>query len=164
MFFTIIKKLTIIYFLIVCLPSFGQHIGLTFQEAEKQGVSITYLNSIYKSAIHTDTSLAVFKLENEQNEFQQSYIKFLQDFGKFLSYNKLKWEKQTRCFNRIYFNSNGSIDYFIFNFIGKEDEKPSEEIRNKFQKLLNVFILDYQFSISAKVKFAQCSPVNYNDD
>jgi hypothetical protein len=100
-------------FLAACLHVFGQHQGLTFQDAEKQGISIKHLDGIYKSAVHSDTSLAVFKTETEQEALQQGYVKLLQDLGKFLSDNNFKWEKPTRCFNRIYFSAEGTIDYFF---------------------------------------------------
>jgi hypothetical protein len=147
--------------LTICLLSSGQHIGLTFQQAEKQGVSIGLLDSIYTSAVHADTSLAVFKTETEQEALQQAYGKLLQDLGKFLSVNNFKWEKPTKCFNRIYFSPNGTIDYFLFNFIGKSENKPSENIQLEFQRLLNIFISNYTFSLNAKKKFAQCSPTTY---
>ncbi|MDO8660261.1 MAG: hypothetical protein Q7K43_00070, partial [Candidatus Woesearchaeota archaeon] len=41
--------------------TFGQHLGLTFEDGKKQGISIPHLDSVYKSAIHTDSSQAVFK-------------------------------------------------------------------------------------------------------
>jgi hypothetical protein len=144
-----------------CLHVFGQHQGLTFQDAEKQGISIKHLDSIYKSAVHSDASLAVFKTEPEQEALQQAYVKLLQDLGKFLSDNKFKWEKPTRCFNRIYFSATGTIDYFLFNFLGKSEDKPNELIEKEFQRLLNLFISDYKFPLTAKIKFAQCSPTTY---
>lgn len=147
--------------LIISFQTFGQHLGLTFQNAEKQGISIKHLDSVYTSAVHTNTSLAVFKTESEQEAMQQAYIKLLQDFGKFLSENNFKWEKPTRCFNRIYFNADGTIDYFLFNFLGRPEDKPSENIEKEFQRLLNVFISDYKFPLTAKTKFAQCSPTTY---
>jgi hypothetical protein len=147
--------------LTISLQTFGQNLGLTFQDAEKQGISIKHLDSLYASAVHSDSTLAVFKTETEQEAMQQAYIKLLQDFGKFLFDKNFNWEKPTRCFNRIYFNSNGTIDYFLFNFIGKTEDKPSENIEKEFQKLLNVFISDYKFSLTAKTKFAQCSPTTY---
>jgi hypothetical protein len=147
--------------LTISFQTFGQHLGLTFQNAEKQGISIKHLDSVYTSAVHTDTSLAVFKTESEQEAMQQAYIKLLQDFGKFLSENNFNWEKPTKCFNRIYFNADGTIDYFLFNFLGKPEDKPNENIEKEFQRLLNVFISDYKFSLTAKTKFAQCSPTTY---
>ena len=151
----------ITFLLTTCLQTFGQHLGLTFHNAEKQGISIKHLDSLYKSAVHADTSLAVFKTEKEQDALQQAYVKLLQDFGKFLSENNFTWEKPTRCFNRIYFNSDGTIDYFLFNFLGKTEDKPAEIVEKEFQRLLNVFISDYKFSLTAKIKFAQCSPTTY---
>lgn len=154
-------KFIILFLLTTCLQTFGQHLGLTFQSAEKQGISIKHLDSLYTSAVHTDTSLAVFKTEKEQDALQQAYIKLLQDFGKFLYENNFEWEKPTRCFNRIYINSDGTIDYFLFNFLGKTEDKPSKNIEMEFQRLLNVFISDYKFSLTAKTKFAQCSSTTY---
>ncbi|KXK39069.1 MAG: hypothetical protein UZ09_BCD002001108 [Bacteroidetes bacterium OLB9] len=145
----------------ICFTACGQHLGLTFQEAEKQGISIKHLDSLYQSAVHTDTSMAVFKTDKEQETMHQEYIKLLQDFGKFLSTNNFVWDKPTRCFNRIYFNTDGTIDYFLFNFLGKTEDKPDEEKQKEFQRLLNLFIKDYKFSLTSKAKFAQCSPTTY---
>jgi hypothetical protein len=147
--------------LINCLQSFGQSVGLTFQQAEKQGISINQLDSIYANAVHSDTSLAVFKTEKEQEDSHQAYIKLLQDFGKFLSEHNFKWEKPTRCFNRIYFDSDGTIDYFLFNFLGKTEDKPDVNTEMEFQRLLTIFISKYKFSLTANTKFAQCSPTTY---
>lgn len=154
-------NLIITILIIPCLQAFGQHQGLTFQVAEQQGISIKHLDSIYTSAVHSDTTLAVFKTEAEQIALQKAYIKLLQDFDKFLSANNFKWEKPTKCFNRIYLSADGTIDYFLFNFLGKIEDKPNELIEKEFQRLLNLFILDYKFSLTAKTKFAQCSPTTY---
>ena len=51
------------------LQTFGQHLALTFQYAAQQGISIKHLDSSYTSAVHSDTSLAVFKTEKEQEAF-----------------------------------------------------------------------------------------------
>ena len=128
------KNLIISFLLIISCQTHGQQIGLTFQNAEKQGISIQDLDSIYASALHSDISLAVFKTESDQEAMQQSYIKLLKDLGRFLSENKFNWENPTRCFNRIYFNSDGSIDYFLFNFLGTSEDKPSENIEKEFEK------------------------------
>lgn len=153
--------LTIAMMCAVYMPSFAQQLGLTFDEAEKQGISISYLDSIYPSAVHSDTSLAVFKTESEQQKMYEAYVKMLQDFGNFLSENNFKWDKPTRCFNRIYFNNNGSINYFLFNFLGKDDVKPTAEKQKEFKRLLNLFIKNYSIQITANTKFAQCSPTTY---
>lgn len=141
---------------------FGQQRGMTFQEAENSGIRISFLDSTYKSAIHADSAKAVFKTEKEQELMGNAYIQLLQDFGKYLNENKFYWDKPTRCFNRIYFNSNGTIDYFLFNFVGKTAaERPSKEQQEAFKKHLNNFIKQYTFGMKAVTKFAQCSPTTY---
>ena len=45
--------------------TFGQHLALAINDANRKGISIQHLNSIYKSAVHADTSQAIFKTEAE---------------------------------------------------------------------------------------------------
>ncbi|HLN95832.1 MAG TPA: hypothetical protein VK183_09355 [Flavobacterium sp.] len=44
---------------------FGQQRGMTFQEAEAAGIRISDLDSAYQSAVHADTTKAVFKTDRE---------------------------------------------------------------------------------------------------
>ena len=83
---------------------------------------------------------------------------------------KIIWTKRANSkFNKI-------IDYLeqewgpnvTQNFVRKTydiidliSDKPAENIEKEFQRLLNVFISDYKFSLTAKTNFAQCSPTTY---
>jgi len=123
-----------------------------------------HLDSLYKSAVHSDTSLAVFKTDLEQKALIQAYYKLLQDFSKFLSEGNFTWDKQTKVFNKVYFNTDGSIDFFLYNFMYmnvKTDDQLSAEKQNEFNRLLNLFILDYKIPMTAKTKFSQCGPSLY---
>ncbi|MHC2993435.1 hypothetical protein OB13_18340 [Pontibacter sp. HJ8] len=146
-------------FLLVMNTS-GQSKAMTFEEAEKQGIPFQHLDSLYKSAVHDNTALAVFKSSEEQAQVMQAYTKLLQDLGSFLKAHNFSWEQQTRGFNRIYFKPDGSIDYFLFNFppgqVAPEKEK-------EFCRLLGLFIQDYRLTLAAPERFAQCSPVRYSD-
>lgn len=135
----------------------SQHVGISFQEAQKKNIKIEDIEKKYKNAVDTPPAESVFKVE----ELQPAYQGLLQDLGKFLSKSNFKWEKKTKCFQRIYFNNDGTIDYFIFNFIGNPEDQPSVEKQAEFGKLVNQFVQDYKFSLSANVKFAQCSPTTY---
>ena len=149
---------------LACLQAIGQHFGFAFQEAKNKGISIEHLDSLYKSAVNVDSALAVFKIETEQQKMYESYVKLLQDFGKFLINNNFNWEKPTKCFNRIYFNSDGTIDYFLYNFQinnVKPEDQISQEKQAEFDRLLNLFIKDYKIPLTANTKFAECSPVTY---
>jgi hypothetical protein len=139
----------------------GQQLALTFKDAEKQDISMQHLDSLYKNAVNSDTSLAIFKTEAEQKELLQSYTKLLKDLGNFLSENNFKWEKKTPIFNKVYFSNDGSIDYFLYFFRGSAEDNPSETQQKEFQRLLNLFIKDYKFSSTANTKFSQCGGAVY---
>lgn len=158
----LVKRFCLVLIMFISVQfSYGQHIALPFQDAEKQGISIKHLDSIYKNAVNSDTSQAVFKTDTAQEKLQQSYTKLLKDLGNYLSKNNFKWEKRTPCFNKVYFNNEGTIDYFLFIFRGNAKDNPSEAKQKEFQRLLNLFIKDYKFSLTANTKFTQCGGAVY---
>ncbi|MDH5366792.1 MAG: hypothetical protein OEW67_07385 [Cyclobacteriaceae bacterium] len=144
-------------FLITCTLSFAQY-GLSFIEAKEKGIKLEFLDSIYESGIHDDKSKMVFV--GRETEYVEAYKLMLMDLATYLSIHDFKWEKTTKCFNKIYFRSNGSIDYFLFNFKSGDIDATKEQ---EFIRLLNQFIATYKFSLSSDKKFSQCSPVTYMD-
>lgn len=132
---------------------------MTFAEAEQKVKKYSKLDKEYKSAVHSDVALAVFKSDEEQRTHIASYQKFLQGLSKHLKSNGFEWTTTTKCFNRIYFAKDGSIDYFLFDFL--EDNVTVEQAEN-FRHLVERYISDYRFPLTSKVKFAQCGPVRYN--
>lgn len=132
--------------------------AMTFQQAEQNGIRISQLDSIYPSGLAADSTKAVFG--TRQQEFVAAYQKTLQDLGRFLKSNQFSWEKQTRCFNRIYFSKEGKVDYFLYQF-SKDAITPEKE--KQFNVLLSRFIRDYRFPMTAATGFAQCSPVRYGE-
>lgn len=146
--------------------SLNQSRVLSFQEADKIGKSYQYLDTLYRSAIHADPLLAVFKETHEQQQLQKAYHKLLLDLALFLKENGFQWGKSIRCFNRIYFSPAGRIDYFLYHFL-PDRSSPGESItdhtRLSFESLLTRFVDGYQLIVTAKEPFFQCSPVTYND-
>ena len=129
---------------------------MTFNESKENNMRTSELDSIYKSAIHSDTSLAVFKTNEEV--FIKAYQQLLFDLGKYLKSQNFEWEKTTKGFNRIYFNQDGNIDYFIYSF---RPEQLTAEQEKQFDALLKQFVTTYKFPLTVPCKFAQCSPVTY---
>ncbi len=152
---------TLIMLLAICSTAVGQQKAYTFQEAQDNGISIQDLDSNYKSAVHVDTTLAVFKSEKAQEAMRVYYTMLLKDLGLFLSQNDFKWDEPRRCFNRIYFDRDGSIDYFLFKFLGNAQSTPPVEKQEEFKRLLELFVKEYEIPLAANVKFAQCSPTTY---
>ncbi len=141
--------------LLISTLTFSQK-AYTFEQAKEKGIRITFLDSTYKSAIHSDTSLAVFKKNSAT--FIKCYERMLQELGEHLKANNYEWLKPTKGFNRIYFNKTGNIDYFLYNF---KPNQISVENEIKFGELLGQFIMTYQFPLNPSSNFSQCSPVTY---
>lgn len=133
---------------------------MSILESEKSGTSIQHLDSLYKSAVHSNPELAVFKTSDEQQMLQKAYIQFFQELAAFLNKNKFDWEQKTRCFNRIYINKDGTIEYFLYSF---NKEQITEKKEKKFNKLLSQYLQENKFPISANERFAQCSPIAYGN-
>lgn len=147
----------ILFILAFPFISNGQKIATTFQNATKnKGIRIEQLDNAYESALSDDSTKAVFA--GQEKEFYEGYVSMLQALGKHLTANNFKWDKTTRCFNRIYFNKDGEIDYFLFNFLPGQIEPDKEK---EFEKHVSTFVQTYKFPISADKNFAQCSPVTY---
>lgn len=142
---------------IFVVNSYGQ--VFSEKEAEKQGNSYKRLDGIYPSALHLNPILAVFKTPQEQENFQKAYIKFMQDLNAFLKANNFSWGKQTTCFNRIYFNANGVVDYFLYSFPSGQITPEKEK---EFERLLKLFLKGHKFTVTAKENFSQSSPYKFN--
>ena len=152
-------KKIIIVFIISTLSQLcnAQNKSMTFDEAKRLNL-YEALDSLYKGGLDSDSTRAIFK---DQKAYIQAYQGFLRNFAKFLKLNNFVWAKPSvRCFNKIYFAQNGSVDYFLYNF---KDGEISPEQAKSFAELVEQFIKTEQFGLQANVKFAQCSPVKYSD-
>jgi len=149
-------KILLLSFLGISILSNAQPLATTFEDAESTGISISKLDDTYPSAAHYEPEKGVFK--ERQPEFLKSYVNMHQELGKYLTQNGFNWPKTTQLFTRVYFDSSGTIDYFLIN--PKKANLDEGEIELYF-RLLNEFIKDYKLPISASSGFAQCSPIKY---
>ena len=147
--------------LLVLIPvvASAQKLAGNFQEVTaRTGLSLEDLDKEYQSALHSNPELAVFN--GQEEEFIEAYKNMLTELATFLKEKGFQWEKTSRCFNRIYLSADGKIEYFLYNFRSGEISAEKEQ---QFKSLLSQFIEGYQFPLTAEVKFAQCSPVTYQD-
>jgi hypothetical protein len=152
------KGLLLLTAILLSTVTYGQKIATTFRDAIEKGISIEKLDETYQSALHADSTKAAFK--GQEKEFYDGYISLLTELNKYLKKNNFTWDKSTKCFNRIYMNKTGEIDYFLFNFKPGEIDNQKEK---EFKKLLGQFIQTYKFPLTNKNNFAQCSPVTYSE-
>ena len=152
-----LKKILVILLLFYAKSVAAQHVADTFQHAETSGYSMQQLDKQYKSAIGAGD--VVFKGDDEKRLII-AYTTMLHDLNKYLNQNNFRWNSQVRIFNRIYFEPDGSISYYLVNLkpTGLDDEK-----QKAFVTLLSNFIQHYKIKITANARFAQCSPVVYED-
>jgi hypothetical protein len=153
------KLMLVCLMLIISVSGYAQHIADTFQHAEKSGYAMSALDGQYASALNSDSTKAVFKGKRSE-AFIQAYTAMLNDLSKYLNQHKFSWQKPTRIFNRIYFEANGSISYYLVNL---QNTGLNAGQAAQFIKLLNQFVKNYKIKIKADSRFAQCSPVVYQN-
>lgn len=129
---------------------------MTFNKAVELGI-FEKIEKDYTPAIDNDIEKSFFK---NHSEFITAYTDFINSLSTFLSQNNFLWEKEVRCFNRVYFSKTGEVDYFLFDFKPGQVDIQKEE---QFEKLLNIFIKKTKIKIKSSKKFAQCSPIKYSD-
>jgi hypothetical protein len=152
-----IRNVVVLVLLFGVKTAFAQHVADSFQHADSLGYSMQVLDKQYKSAVGAGD--VVFKGDDEKRLIT-AYTTMLYDLDKYLNQNSFRWNNRVRIFNRVYFEPDGSISYYLVNL------KPSgldEEKQKAFLSLLNNFIQHYKINITANSKFAQCSPVIYED-
>ncbi len=144
--------LTLTAIVTLSFSSYAQQV-VPIAKADSAGINLKSLDDAYP-----DAAKMVFSDQHE--EYLMAYYSMLHEFSSFLNQNSFKWGRQIRCFNRIYFAEDGSIDYFLFNF--KEGDLSKQQERS-FNELLNKFTKTYKFTLTKGTKFAQCGPVSYRD-
>lgn len=151
------KALLLLLMIAFTLPVWAQHVADTFQSAETKGYSMLQLDKQYPSAIGAGE--VVFKGDDQQ-KLTVAYGKLIQDLAKYLNQNNFYWKTPVRIFNRIYFEPDGSISYYLVNLAPTDLDEARQQ---QFLTLLNKFVQNYKINITAKSRFAQCSPVLYSN-
>ncbi len=131
----------------------------TIDNAKMDGITVQSLDSKYKSAVHVDNAKAVF-VGSGADSLKNAYTRFLQGFGNYLKTQGFLWQAPSRCWNRIYFHADGTVDYYLFDF----KTAISNEKITRFKELFKAYAGTHKIGITASTNFAQCSPVTYMDN
>lgn len=151
-------KLTLILSIFVSLHAVAQPMAAQFKHASDAGVKKEQLDAAYPAAINnSDPAKSVFS--GQEKRFQLNYIGMLKNLNAFLEKKGFTWgDGETKCFNGVYFDAEGNIDYFLFNFYPNQIQSDREK---EFQKLLAEFVKSYKFPLIANSKFSFSGPVSY---
>lgn len=145
----------LIFFLAMFEYLISQNKCYSWKELDKSEFTLTELDSIYIDAVNIDTTKFT-AFQSREDELHKAWIKLLQDMSAFLSKNNFKWGKATNCWNQFYFDKSGTIDHYIYKI---DDFEQTEE----FEKLMNEFIKNYKFPLTAEIKFKQCGYARFQD-
>jgi hypothetical protein len=119
-----------------------------------------HLDSIYKNGLPvSDPNHQVFSQSYFNNVVEKERIDLLQKMENYFKKNGFKWGNPVKCWNRIYFNPTGSIDYFVYHFM----DKIPDNKENEFKRLLNSFIRNNKVSVNAPWKYSLCGTVSWTD-
>ena len=149
------KKFTL--FLLSCLfvcSLCGQTV-ISIKEAKEQGITTKSLDSIYPNAMDDGTGNYVF--ENSE-DVSKAWEKMIIDVSSYLTKKKEMRDSNIdiNIFQRVYFNKDGKIDYYLYTIRNLNELTENEEQVQLFIDLLNEFVRDFQFSLSADKGFSQC--------
>lgn len=154
------KILRLLIFLLVASNHAIAQNCMSIDSYEASGKEVVELDSLYPSAMHIDSTIAVFY--GREKEFYSSWVGLLNDLASHLSENDFKWEVPTRCFNRVYFNADGSVNTYLFNFLSEDVDSAKQE---RFTLLTNDFLKKYKLKLDspASSNFSQCGPATFMD-
>lgn len=130
---------------------------VSFQNLASQHIRLQQLDSIYISALHQDTGKSVFNHQAEQ--FISCYTSLVQELGRFQKNNGLTLDQPLKYFHRLYFNTKGQLEFYLYNFPPNRVTPQQETV---FIKNCMLFFKTYRFPISASAPFAQCCKVQLN--
>lgn len=118
-----------------------------------------HLDSLYRGVPSDNTIHPVFTNQYFDTVVHPAFSEFIEKVNKHLVDNGFRWGFPIRCMNRVYFDSSGKIDYYVFIFkgiIGKQTELD-------FKRLVSEFIRNYKLPVIAHENFSFTTPVMYQD-
>lgn len=85
-----------------------------------------------------------------------SYKSFVRELGNYLYDNGFEWDQRVRYFQRIYFEADGTVAYYLYEF---RNATPKGERREQFEELVIEYLTNNELSVENKEHFVLCAPV-----
>jgi hypothetical protein len=130
----------------------SQQKAFTFSEAKQKNINIDNLDKTYKlSTGGEENPEYIYGTDEKKEEFANQYYLLIKKFANFILKNDLILKAPIKLKHSIYFNYDGTIDYFLYEF-EKIDGKIAlnESEQKKFNKLLNEYLAEYQTTLISK--------------
>jgi len=130
---------------------------MSMVDARAAGISFNNLDERYLTAYprgKQDTSA----FPGMRDSVLQTYRAMLGEMTAYLNSKRFEWGKPKRTFLRIYFDEEGSMDYFFYRFRDLEEKE-----EKKMKKLVGKFFKDYTFPMEAEGPFFVLAPAILRD-
>lgn len=99
--------------------------------------------------------------ESEYKIVVESWSEFHKKVSQFIKEENFKWEvpdSTITIFNRIYFDKNGTIDYYTFKI---KNPSVSSEKQAEYEKVLQKFSKEVKLDLKRSEQYAQCGKTKY---
>lgn len=101
--------------------------------------------------------------ESEYKDVVESWTEFHKNISKFIKEVDFKWnvpDSMITISNRIYFDQNGTIEYYTFKI---RNPSVSVEKIEEYEKVLQKFSKEIKLDLKRDEKYAQCGNIKYKN-
>ena len=124
---------------------------MAYNEIKKLNLDSTYTNLLDPRNVS----------ESEYKIVVESWSEFHKKVSQFIKEENFKWEvpdSTITIFNRIYFDKNGTIDYYTFKI---KNPSVSSEKQAEYEKVLQKFSKEVKLDLKRSEQYAQCGKTKY---
>lgn len=118
-------------------------------------IDINLMQSGYRLAFSNMTS-EDYLFKGKEEEWKTCWTKVMYDLKNFMQNNGLQLTSNTTCFNRVYFNKDGSIAAYLYHIKGLTANQ-----EQKFDEAIFQFLITQKVSIKANDKFWQYGTLKF---
>ena len=124
---------------------------MAYNEIKKLNLDSTYTNLLDPRNVS----------ESEYKIVVESWSEFHKKVSQFIKEENFKWEvpdSTITIFNRIYFDKNGTIDYYTFKI---KNPSVSSEKQAEYEKVLQKFSKEVKLDLKRSEQYAHCGKTKY---
>lgn len=118
-------------------------------------IDINLMQSGYQLAFSNMTS-EDYLFKGREEEWKKCWTKVLFDLRNFMQKNGLEFSSKTTCFNRIYFNKDGTIAAYLYHLNGINTNQ-----EQKFDELIFQFLMTQKVTIQTTQNYWQYGTLRF---
>ncbi len=124
-------------------------------------IALKEIRELYLDSTYTNLLDPRNVTESEYKDVTKSWTEFHKKVLKFIEEEDFKWDvpdSMITIANRIYFDKNGTIDYYTFKI---RNPSISAEKSAEYEKVLQKFCKEITLDLKRNENFAQCGNIKY---